>query len=176
MGYWTTFDYQSKNTRLVCVRTSAPLALSCGFAHDADETFSVELATSLIRHALGPGGSRLEIDVCSIRPWTMNALVADKYFCSVPAQGGGVLAREDSRSDGKARSGGLFLVGDAAHQFPPAGGFGLNTGVQVRRVAALFFCLVSFCLPSSSSIFVQLFVEPVAGLPWLPIPGISLPS
>lgn len=118
----------------------------CGFAHGDDETFSVELATSLIRHALGPGGSRLEIDVCSIRPWTMNALVADKYFCSSPTQGGGVLARDDSRRDGKACNGGLFLVGDAAHQFPPAGGFGLNTGVQVRRVA------VSFWLASSSSL------------------------
>ena len=24
----------------------------------------------------------------------------------------------------------IHLVGDAAHQFPPAGGFGLNTGIQ----------------------------------------------
>ena len=24
----------------------------------------------------------------------------------------------------------IFLVGDAAHRFPPAGGFGMNTGVQ----------------------------------------------
>ena len=24
----------------------------------------------------------------------------------------------------------IFLLGDAAHRFPPAGGFGMNTGVQ----------------------------------------------
>lgn len=24
----------------------------------------------------------------------------------------------------------MFLAGDAAHRFPPAGGFGMNTGIQ----------------------------------------------
>ena len=28
------------------------------------------------------------------------------------------------------RQGPIFLAGDAAHRFPPAGGFGMNTGVQ----------------------------------------------
>ncbi len=27
----------------------------------------------------------------------------------------------------------VFLAGDAAHRFPPAGGFGLNTGVQAAH-------------------------------------------
>lgn len=46
------------------------------------------------------------VEIKSIKPWTMTALVAEKL-----------------------RSGQIFLVGDAAHAFPPSGGFGLNSGV-----------------------------------------------
>lgn len=91
--------------------------------------FTPERSVSIIREALGPGCSRLDIDVCSVRPWTMNALVADSYFSGVSTRGGKGVDKKGGRGGGE---GGMFLVGDAAHQFPPAGGFGLNTGVQVR--------------------------------------------
>lgn len=48
-----------------------------------------------------------DVRVRSVREWTMSALVADRF-----------------------RVGRAFLCGDAAHAFPPAGGFGMNTGVQ----------------------------------------------
>lgn len=87
---------------------------------------------SLVRHALGPAGSALDIDICSIRPWTMNALVADKYYEGDSAEGGSGGVGGAGQMERRGHGGGVLLLGDAAHQFPPAGGFGLNTGVQVR--------------------------------------------
>lgn len=48
-------------------------------------------------------------DILSIRSWTMSALVAERYM---------------------NQSQNILLAGDAAHAFPPAGGFGMNTGLQ----------------------------------------------
>lgn len=50
------------------------------------------------------------LDILSIRPWTMSSQIASSYV------------------DPRTESG--VLLGDAAHTFPPAGGFGMNTGLQ----------------------------------------------
>ncbi len=53
------------------------------------------------------GIPNLEVKVISRSIWRLSRQVADKF-----------------------RSGNVFLVGDAAHRFPPNGGFGMNSGIQ----------------------------------------------
>lgn len=45
--------------------------------------------------------------IISSKPWTMGSLVAERYVSEK-----------------------VVVIGDAAHVFPPAGGFGMNTGLQ----------------------------------------------
>lgn len=50
------------------------------------------------------GRELADIDVLDIKPWVMHAVVAEKFLSC------------DNR---------VILAGDAAHRFPPAGGFGM---------------------------------------------------
>jgi len=67
--------------------------------------FTPEFCTKLILQ--GVGKPDLSVKVLGVSVWEASAIVADRY------------------SDGR-----LFLAGDAAHEMPPTGGFGMNTGVQ----------------------------------------------
>lgn len=67
--------------------------------------FTPERCAALIRQ--GVGKPDLPVKILGVSVWEASAVVADRY-----------------------RDGRLLLAGDAAHEMPPTGGFGLNTGVQ----------------------------------------------
>ena len=69
------------------------------------EAFTPAVCMNILHHAIGVPGS--EIEIKHVLPWIMVSEVAETY-----------------------RAGRAFLVGDAAHRFPPMGGLGLNTGIQ----------------------------------------------
>ncbi|MEJ8850806.1 FAD-dependent monooxygenase [Variovorax rhizosphaerae] len=71
----------------------------------APEQFTPEFCTDIIRRAIG--ANDVPVEVLGVSAWKASALVAQRY-----------------------RSGPVLIAGDAAHEMPPTGGFGLNTGVQ----------------------------------------------
>ena len=67
------------------------------------EDFTPERCREIVGRALG---ADTDFEVRSVDTWTMTAQVAEHY------------------SRGR-----VYLVGDAAHRFPPTGGIGMNTGI-----------------------------------------------
>ena len=72
---------------------------------DVRAVFTEQYCTELLRTATGVAD--LEPEILSVLPWRVDMAIADRW-----------------------RVGDVFLVGDAAHQFPPMGGFGMNSGIQ----------------------------------------------
>ncbi len=72
---------------------------------EREEDYDEARCRAIVRRAMGPVDAPFEIR--TIGTWHMTVQVAARY-----------------------REGRTFLVGDAAHRFPPTGGMGLNTGVQ----------------------------------------------
>ncbi|KAB1209531.1 2,4-dichlorophenol 6-monooxygenase [Morella rubra] len=83
-----------------------------------------------------------DINVIDIKPWVMHAEVAEKFVSS------------DNR---------IILAGDAAHRFPPAGGFGMNTGIQdAHNLAWKIASIVKGIAPSSILETYEMERKPIA--------------
>jgi 2-polyprenyl-6-methoxyphenol hydroxylase-like FAD-dependent oxidoreductase len=55
-----------------------------------------------------------------------------RSLCRYTSRGGSAPSGTAGRKRGR-----VILAGDAAHRFPPAGGFGMNTGIQVRSACTV---------------------------------------
>lgn len=102
--YWLT-DPACKGV-LLCYRVENlwSLILLMPYSELDMSVYTEEHCIDLVRNAVGHEMEDLKFQ-CVV-PWTMNSEIAQSY-----------------------QKGRFFLIGDAAHRFPPSGGLGLNTGI-----------------------------------------------
>ncbi|WP_420445251.1 FAD-dependent monooxygenase [Candidatus Poriferisodalis sp.] len=115
--YWTTHP-----ARNVFQKIDTNNRWLCQIAYDPKtlrpEDFTPQMAAQWIRRSVGVAD--LDVNVTDVIGWVMSSTVAERF------------------TDGR-----VFLIGDAAHQLPPTGGFGMNTAIQDAHNLAWKFALVA---------------------------------
>jgi hypothetical protein len=99
--FGTAWHYQSPRGTLIAQDDREVYTLHARFPDGMDTRYVDPLPTLFA--ALG---AEIEAEILVANPWTPHLLVADRY-----------------------REGRVFLAGDAAHQYIPTGGYGMNTGI-----------------------------------------------
>ena len=89
----------------VCHDLRTDWVYMCPFDPETDpvDSFDEQRCRSMVLAAME---HEVPLEILGISSWNMSAQIAERY-----------------------RDGRVFLIGDAAHRFPPTGGLGLNTGV-----------------------------------------------
>ncbi|KAL2641956.1 hypothetical protein R1flu_009543 [Riccia fluitans] len=104
------------------------------------EDFSPSVCSDLIRDVAGL--PKLEVDIRTIKRWVMHAQVAETL---------------------SSCGGRIFLAGDSAHRFPPAGGFGMNTGIQdVHNLAWKLAAVINGWAPNELLLTYNVERHPIA--------------
>jgi 2-polyprenyl-6-methoxyphenol hydroxylase-like FAD-dependent oxidoreductase len=87
----------------------------------------------------------LTLDILTTNVWSMHAQVADRFadVISEHKNSTSVTSGTGSQRKGERSQPRMYLVGDSAHRFPPAGGFGMNTGIQDAHNLAWKLALVT---------------------------------
>ena len=131
-----------------------PAARGVFVAHDIDSTwvfmhqwdpdresaddYTEERCEAIVRRAIG--NASVDFAIRTISTWHMSVQVAERY-----------------------REGRTFLIGDAAHRFPPTGGLGLNTGVQdAHNLVWKLAAVEAYCAPAALLDSYEIERRPVA--------------
>lgn len=99
------------------------------YMHPVDADFVIDQShhefEAMVRSVLID--AQVDIKILRTSSWTMTSQIAERY-----------------------RDGRVFLVGDAAHRFPPSGGMGLNSGVQdAHNLAWKLYAVITGQSPDS---------------------------
>ena len=105
--------------------------------------FTHEKVLSYLETIFGYPNIQEQCQIHSIASWTMTSWIVQQYY-QLPST-------LSSSSQMFRKAAGVALVGDAAHVFPPAGGFGMNTGLQDAHNIAWKIAAVYHQGKSSSS-------------------------